>query len=90
MLVHVPHAHNLLCYVTHIRLILFPLIPEIISFAVIDEAALETETRITPLINEKKRLFNDLLTLKGTVLSSVLPDLHPTHLLLMESFLALH
>ncbi|CAM0913789.1 unnamed protein product [Alopecurus aequalis] len=30
----------------------------------LDEAALETETRITPLINEKKRLFNDLLTLK--------------------------
>jgi hypothetical protein len=53
---------------------------EIISFAVVDEAALETETRITPLINEKKRLFNDLLTLKGTVLSSVLPDLHATHL----------
>ncbi|KAM0895147.1 hypothetical protein ACQ4PT_024021 [Festuca glaucescens] len=33
----------------------------------LDEAALETETRITPLINEKKRLFNDLLTLKGNV-----------------------
>jgi hypothetical protein len=46
----------------------------------LDEAALETETRITPLINEKKRLFNDLLTLKGTVLSSVLPDLQTTHL----------
>jgi hypothetical protein len=59
---------------------LFPLVPKIISLAVVDEAALETETRITPLINEKKRLFNDLLTLKGTVLSSVLPDLHMTHL----------
>ncbi|KAK1604988.1 hypothetical protein QYE76_028661 [Lolium multiflorum] len=33
----------------------------------LDEAALETETRITPLMNEKKRLFNDLLTLKGNV-----------------------
>uniref|UniRef100_A0ACD5VCL2 Uncharacterized protein n=1 Tax=Avena sativa TaxID=4498 RepID=A0ACD5VCL2_AVESA len=33
----------------------------------LDEAALETETRITPLSNEKKRLFNDLLTLKGNV-----------------------
>ncbi|CAD6337227.1 unnamed protein product [Miscanthus lutarioriparius] len=33
----------------------------------LDEAALETEARITPLIHEKKRLFNDLLTLKGNV-----------------------
>ncbi|KAF7094441.1 hypothetical protein CFC21_096750 [Triticum aestivum] len=33
----------------------------------LDQAALETETRITPLIHEKKRLFNDLLTLKGNV-----------------------
>ncbi|KAL0677413.1 hypothetical protein Bca4012_005394 [Brassica carinata] len=29
--------------------------------------ALETEARISPLINEKKRLFNDLLTTKGNV-----------------------
>lgn len=33
----------------------------------LDQAALETEARITPLIREKKRLFNDLLTLKGNV-----------------------
>nr|CAB3470000.1 unnamed protein product [Digitaria exilis] len=33
----------------------------------LDQAALETEARITPLIHEKKRLFNDLLTLKGNV-----------------------
>ncbi|RLM55264.1 kinesin-like protein KCA2 [Panicum miliaceum] len=33
----------------------------------LDQAALETEVRITPLIHEKKRLFNDLLTLKGNV-----------------------
>lgn len=31
-----------------------------------DQAALETEARIAPLMNEKKRLFNDLLTSKGT------------------------
>ena len=31
-----------------------------------DQVALETEARITPLINEKRRLFNDLLTAKGT------------------------
>ncbi|KAM0952546.1 putative minus-end-directed kinesin ATPase [Dioscorea sansibarensis] len=33
----------------------------------LDQAALESEARITPLINEKKRLFNDLLTAKGNV-----------------------
>ncbi|WZZ00791.1 hypothetical protein YC2023_073119 [Brassica napus] len=32
-----------------------------------DQHALETEARISPLINEKKRLFNDLLTTKGNV-----------------------
>jgi D-alanyl-lipoteichoic acid acyltransferase DltB (MBOAT superfamily) len=31
----------------------------------LDQAALETEARITPLVHEKRRLFNDLLTLKG-------------------------
>ncbi|KAF3320701.1 kinesin-like protein KCA2 [Carex littledalei] len=33
----------------------------------LDQAALETEARITPSMNEKKRLFNELLTLKGNV-----------------------
>lgn len=33
-----------------------------------DQVVLETEARISPLINEKKRLFNDLLTAKGTIL----------------------
>uniref|UniRef100_A0A1J3IRP6 Kinesin-like protein KCA2 n=1 Tax=Noccaea caerulescens TaxID=107243 RepID=A0A1J3IRP6_NOCCA len=33
----------------------------------LDQYALETEARISPLINEKKRLFNDLLTAKGNV-----------------------
>lgn len=33
----------------------------------LDQAALETEARISPLINEKKKLFNDLLTAKGNV-----------------------
>ncbi|ANM69721.1 kinesin like protein for actin based chloroplast movement 2 [Arabidopsis thaliana] len=33
----------------------------------LDQYALETEARISPLINEKKRLFNDLLTTKGNV-----------------------
>lgn len=33
-----------------------------------DQVALETEARISPLINEKRRLFNDLLTAKGTLL----------------------
>lgn len=33
----------------------------------LDQAALETEVRISPLINERKRLFNDLLTAKGNV-----------------------
>lgn len=43
-------------------------LPEIsVLFSAIDQAALETEARITPLIHEKKRLFNDLLTLKGTL-----------------------
>ncbi|XP_050204784.1 kinesin-like protein KIN-14A isoform X2 [Mercurialis annua] len=32
-----------------------------------DQAALETEARISPLINEKKRLFNNLLTAKGNI-----------------------
>ncbi|KAG1342271.1 putative Kinesin-like protein KIN-14L [Cocos nucifera] len=32
-----------------------------------DQAALETEARISPLINEKKKLFNELLTAKGNV-----------------------
>nr|XP_029116421.1 kinesin-like protein KIN-14B isoform X2 [Elaeis guineensis] len=33
----------------------------------LDQAALETEARISPLINEKKKLFNELLTAKGNV-----------------------
>ncbi|KAK3211173.1 hypothetical protein Dsin_015879 [Dipteronia sinensis] len=33
----------------------------------LDQVALETEARISPLINEKKRLFNDLLTAKGNI-----------------------
>ncbi|CAN6178769.1 unnamed protein product [Urochloa humidicola] len=33
----------------------------------LDQASLETEARISPLIHEKKMLFNDLLTLKGNV-----------------------
>lgn len=33
----------------------------------LDQSALETEARISPLIKEKKRLFNDLLTAKGNV-----------------------
>ncbi|KMT09267.1 hypothetical protein BVRB_6g133670 [Beta vulgaris subsp. vulgaris] len=33
----------------------------------LDQAALEAEARIIPLISEKKRLFNDLLTAKGNV-----------------------
>uniref|UniRef100_A0A5B6YT68 Putative kinesin-like protein KCA2 n=1 Tax=Davidia involucrata TaxID=16924 RepID=A0A5B6YT68_DAVIN len=33
----------------------------------LDQAARETEARISPLINEKKRLFNDLLTAKGNI-----------------------
>ncbi|ESQ31315.1 hypothetical protein EUTSA_v10003525mg [Eutrema salsugineum] len=33
----------------------------------LDQFALETEARISPLISEKKRLFNDLLTIKGNV-----------------------
>ncbi|OUZ99796.1 Kinesin [Macleaya cordata] len=33
----------------------------------LDQVALETEARISPLIVEKKRLYNDLLTAKGNV-----------------------
>ncbi|XP_022741785.1 kinesin-like protein KIN-14B [Durio zibethinus] len=33
----------------------------------LDQAALESEARISPLINEKKRLFNELLTAKGNI-----------------------
>ncbi|XP_074587966.1 kinesin-like protein KIN-14L [Curcuma longa] len=33
----------------------------------LDQAALESEARIIPLINEKKKVFNDLLTAKGNV-----------------------
>lgn len=33
----------------------------------LDEAALETEARLSPLISEKKRLFNDLLTAQGSI-----------------------
>ncbi|KAF8404705.1 hypothetical protein HHK36_009593 [Tetracentron sinense] len=33
----------------------------------LDQVALETEARISPLITEKKRLFNDLLTAKGNI-----------------------
>ncbi|EXC14623.1 Geminivirus Rep-interacting motor protein [Morus notabilis] len=33
----------------------------------LDQFALETEARISPLISEKKRLFNDLLTAKGNI-----------------------
>ncbi|OIW14324.1 hypothetical protein TanjilG_21464, partial [Lupinus angustifolius] len=33
----------------------------------LDKAALEAEARISPLINEKRRLFNDLLTSKGNI-----------------------
>lgn len=33
----------------------------------LDQVALETEARISPLINEKRRLFNDLLTAKGKI-----------------------
>lgn len=33
------------------------------SFA--DEVALDSESRITPLKNEKKKLFNDLVSVKG-------------------------
>lgn len=33
----------------------------------LDQAALETESRISPLISEKKKLFNDLLTAKGNI-----------------------
>ncbi|XP_054824002.1 kinesin-like protein KIN-14B isoform X2 [Prosopis cineraria] len=33
----------------------------------LDQAALETEARISLLINEKRRLFNDLLTSKGNI-----------------------
>ncbi|KAF3439212.1 hypothetical protein FNV43_RR17487 [Rhamnella rubrinervis] len=33
----------------------------------LDQFALESEARIAPLINEKRRLFNDLLTAKGNI-----------------------
>ncbi|CAA7027197.1 unnamed protein product [Microthlaspi erraticum] len=33
----------------------------------LDQSVLETEARISPLLNEKKRLFNDLLTAKGNI-----------------------
>ncbi|XP_019445395.1 PREDICTED: kinesin-like protein KIN-14B [Lupinus angustifolius] len=33
----------------------------------LDQAALETEGRISPVINEKRRLFNDLLASKGNI-----------------------
>ncbi|XP_038998363.1 kinesin-like protein KIN-14B isoform X2 [Hibiscus syriacus] len=33
----------------------------------LDQFAVESEARISPLVNEKKRLFNDLLTAKGNV-----------------------
>jgi hypothetical protein len=33
----------------------------------LDQAALETEARIVPLVNEKKRLFDELLTSKGNI-----------------------
>ncbi|TKY58711.1 Kinesin protein KCA1 [Spatholobus suberectus] len=33
----------------------------------LDQVALETEARISPVINEKRRLFNDLLTSKGNI-----------------------
>ncbi|KAE9613327.1 putative minus-end-directed kinesin ATPase [Lupinus albus] len=33
----------------------------------LDQAALESEARISPLINEKRRLFNDLLASKGNI-----------------------
>lgn len=33
----------------------------------LDQFALETEARISPLISEKRRLFNDLLTAKGNI-----------------------
>ncbi|CAI9111458.1 OLC1v1011681C2 [Oldenlandia corymbosa var. corymbosa] len=33
----------------------------------LDQAALEAEARISPLIYEKKKLFNDLLTAKGSI-----------------------
>ncbi|KAL7135493.1 hypothetical protein ABFS83_11G100700 [Erythranthe nasuta] len=33
----------------------------------LDQAALETEAKLSPLLSEKKRLFNDFLTAKGNV-----------------------
>ncbi|KAJ1442165.1 Spindle pole body-associated protein Vik1/Cik1, microtubule binding domain [Sesbania bispinosa] len=33
----------------------------------LDQVAIETEARISPVINEKKKLFNDLLTSKGNI-----------------------
>lgn len=50
----------------------------------LDQFALETEARIAPLINEKRRLFNDMLTAKGTVLCEL--SLLDFFLLLLFSF----
>ena len=36
-----------------------------------DQAAVEMEARMSPLIYEKKKLFNDLLTAKGRILSGL-------------------
>ena len=41
-------------------------ISKFIYMKISDQFALETEARISPLINEKRRLFNDLLTAKCT------------------------
>lgn len=52
----------------------------------LDQVALEAEARISPLINEKKRLFNDLLTAKGThrlpfpTLTSIILSLRHAHM----------
>ena len=36
-----------------------------------DQAALEAEAKVAPLINEKKRLYNELLTAKGKLFLNV-------------------
>lgn len=46
-------------------------------FWISDQAALETEARISPLLYEKKKLFNDLLTAKGNHLCYVFVNLVP-------------
>jgi hypothetical protein len=56
-----------------------------LSFVLLDQAALETEARITPLIHEKRKLFDDLLTLKGIHIVFFTAGLTPT-LLLMTYF----